>query len=576
MQGFHPQAHGKKKPVKDYTQGGNVTGPGTGTSDDVQAEISRGSYVMPTDTTNAAKGFNPGARQVSLSNGENVLSPGQLQEIGASVMDMVKGMTHGGDGATGVEMQTERQSQEEMREGAQGGLKFGFSVGGREDERYKSLVNQIPTSGSGPVGGYPGPAAQQDSELMRNVKNTAMALGPMGGAVAPVVSGLAKAGTFMGRTAAASPLIEKALGYGAPAIGFSALASASSERSTPQAASTGVTAPVQPAVKPAPAAATNPAANPSIDQQPATAAGFNPEAAGNVNARRQANGVMEFSGQNVAGDVSYSGASGFKPSGAGVSAQNMGAADQLSAKYAAQRAQPAQPAVQQAQGFIPQDTGGYGLMDKNRLAVREAQMNAQQLKPGAGSTLRSILQQQAAQPGQQIDRERMASDNQFRGQELAMRGQENQAAQGFRAGQLANDGQRLNLEGQKFASDQEVRGFDVAQARRIEDIRKKYDAATDPAVKNQLAQQLQALAGGAKPTENKFTVVPGGQEWDATAGVMRNVPARVLNNQTGQFVDGGAQSGPPPADSKIVMDIRNDTSLSREQQIEKLRALGFN
>ena len=56
-----------------------------------------------------------------------------------------------------------------------------------------------------------------------------------------------------------------------------------------------------------------------------------------------------------------------------------------------------------------------------------------------------------------------------------------------------------------------------------------------PEQRKQAETSLQALSGRQQQA-NRFTVVPGGQEWDATAGAMRNVPARVLDNQSGQFV----------------------------------------
>ena len=56
---------------------------------------------------------------------------------------------------------------------------------------------------------------------------------------------------------------------------------------------------------------------------------------------------------------------------------------------------------------------------------------------------------------------------------------------------------------------------------------------------------------------------------------MRNVPARVLNNQTGQFVDGGQQAPPPMASNPQAMAIKNNASMSREQKAEALRQMGY-
>ena len=48
MRGFDPEV---ARRIKSYANGGVVRGPGTGTSDDVQATIAKGSYIMPADST---------------------------------------------------------------------------------------------------------------------------------------------------------------------------------------------------------------------------------------------------------------------------------------------------------------------------------------------------------------------------------------------------------------------------------------------------------------------------------------------------------------------------------------------
>lgn len=91
----------------------------------------------------------------------------------------------------------------------------------------------------------------------------------------------------------------------------------------------------------------------------------------------------------------------------------------------------------------------------------------------------------------------------------------------------------------------EAQGFQTATLRRQEALQARYEAAKTPEERAAIAQQIRDLSGKQEP-QNRFTVVPGGQEWDAASGAMRNVPARVLNNQTGQFVDGERQAGAQP------------------------------
>ena len=104
---------------------------------------------------------------------------------------------------------------------------------------------------------------------------------------------------------------------------------------------------------------------------------------------------------------------------------------------------------------------------------------------------------------------------------------------------------------------------------------------TDPnATPEQRKQAQEAVLAmrGKQEQPNRFTVVPGGQEWDQQAGQMRNVPARVLDNQTGQFVQGGQEQGatlPPLDKNPAALAILKDANLSREQQLEKLKALGY-
>jgi hypothetical protein len=106
---------------------------------------------------------------------------------------------------------------------------------------------------------------------------------------------------------------------------------------------------------------------------------------------------------------------------------------------------------------------------------------------------------------------------------------------------LAVDQQRLGIEVGKAAQESTARGFDIRAAQRREGILQRYDAAKTDQERAQLQRQYPDVFG-RQESANRFTVVPGGQEWDAAAGAMRNVPGRVFNNQTGQFVEQGAQA----------------------------------
>ena len=96
MRGFQPA--GDKTLKKKST--GPVRGPGTGTSDDVQAQVQDGTYIMPTDSTQAIGEQNLAAMgkgapvDVNLSNGEFKMPPEQVHAVGVQALDQMKNATH--------------------------------------------------------------------------------------------------------------------------------------------------------------------------------------------------------------------------------------------------------------------------------------------------------------------------------------------------------------------------------------------------------------------------------------------------------------------------------------------------
>lgn len=580
MQGFQP---GKQKP-KNYANGGIVKGPGTGTSDDVPAIVPKDGYVMPADSTQAL-GFKPGMRRVNLSNGEAVLTPEQVQGAGGvHALEEMRAATH-----TPVPEQ-----------GLEDGPQFFFANGGPLDEdKRKPFMPVLPQdlqdgmtkmysdgmpipgaakSAAGAGRGFAVPGVPPVTRE-RDVRQAQMAAESGQRAAAQAATSARYADTGAQEAAAARAAFSTKIGnsavrpYRDPAAAGAPPAAIMAPAPASKPAAQAVGFPTQ--RPPAPTAIVPPApASVAMPGVP-TAQAVEPATAGNVNVQRQANGVMSFSGENVAGDVSYNGAqaAGFKPRGVGVSV--VPSTPGLGFQPAQQAAAPVAP-VTPAPAVIPQDTGGFGLLDKNRIAMRNAMIDAKQGDPGAASVVNSLLQQQEAAPGQQLDREKLGADIAAGNADRTLRTEEMQSDRGFRAGQLANDTARAALDARKTGQEMEARGFEVGQAKRMEALRAQYEVATDPKVRADLAQRIRVLSG-KDDQANRFTVVPGGQEWDATAGVMRNVPARVLNNQTGQFVDGaGGKALPPLKDNTAAMAVVNDVSLSKEQRAAKLRELGYN
>lgn len=105
---------------------------------------------------------------------------------------------------------------------------------------------------------------------------------------------------------------------------------------------------------------------------------------------------------------------------------------------------------------------------------------------------------------------------------------------------LARD--RLDIERQRAEGDAQARGFEVRGMQRMERLYQQLEAAETPEARAAIAEQIRALSG--KDAQNRYTVVPGGQEIDPTTNMAVTRPARVFNNQSGQFVD---QQGAPGA-----------------------------
>ena len=112
-------------------------------------------------------------------------------------------------------------------------------------------------------------------------------------------------------------------------------------------------------------------------------------------------------------------------------------------------------------------------------------------------------------------------------------------------GANTRDAGRTALARDEFGLKKEAAGFQTRAAQRLEDLQRAYDAAKTPEERATIAQRLH---GKETSPKDDLIVVGGGQEWDANAGAMRNVPQRVLDARTRQWVDGGreaAQALPP-------------------------------
>jgi hypothetical protein len=111
----------------------------------------------------------------------------------------------------------------------------------------------------------------------------------------------------------------------------------------------------------------------------------------------------------------------------------------------------------------------------------------------------------------------------------------------------------------------------LSDAQRVSKLKAQLEATTDPEQRKHLERQL-LVEHGKEPNANRFTVVPGGQS--VVDGQIVREPATVIDNQTGQPVQTGAQQKGIHADPKALA-IKNDPKLSIEQKRQQLQALGY-
>lgn len=160
------------------------------------------------------------------------------------------------------------------------------------------------------------------------------------------------------------------------------------------------------------------------------------------------------------------------------------------------------------------DQHGRGVVSPERMAYLAALKNDMDLR--------------GAQPG--MDKAAMEQTGANQRTAMAQSGEDRRAE-----ARNALDADRLDI-------DRQVKGFDIRQAQRKESILQRYDAAKTDEERAALVNRFPDVFGkqDSKSLKDNFMAVGGGQEWDAQAGVMRNVPQRLVDLRTGQEV------GSPP------------------------------
>lgn len=500
---------------------GMVRGPGTGTSDDVKDAVPPGTYIMPADSTQeigpealGAAGFRPGSKPkapnipemgfgptaqvpVNLSNGEFRLSPEQVHAIGVQVLEGMKAATHTPAGEQGGNDGDDASTRELF-----------FADGGLVDDPNKR--RPLATS---PTNTYPGNQAERAGNIYAQA-NADLARG-FGAATSylnrgdPVKDAASAVGGFFADSAAKARQ-PNAWDDSGTKPQFAAPAVAPKPATPPAAAAT---------AQAAPTSATPAATAASPDAKTGGGMGPTPPNSGpvpyTVTPVENTNGVQRINqpgksplftnidpGQAVA-EMKGNPVGGFQPAAGGA-----GGPDVLGILQRESQIRAGMGELQDRINF----NGGNGIGFR---------------KTGTDEAIRDMLVK-----GNSRDRASALGfaggnrDAEIRGaqtqQEMALRQQEMQGRQG-----IANE--ELGLK-------REAQGFQTRAQARQEALQARYEAAKTPEERSAIAQQIRDLSGKQEP-QNRFTVVPGGQEWDANAGAMRNVPGRVINNQTGLDVE---------------------------------------
>lgn len=560
----------KGKAEAKTLKSGKIEGPGTATSDSIKADVPRGTYIMPADSTQqigpealaslGAQGFKPGTIDARVSNGEFGLPPAQVHAIGAQVLDQIKGATHSQGAARG---RGARVSDDKTLYFADGGL--------ADDDRRKGGAGTGPSPMNGAVArgegrriermGGAGLYSQSNADLgdmaTESFPNTATA---MRGAGQNIIEAYQAGGIPTAGGAAVRNTLVPAIGFAAD-VGRSAKQVLDPFANAVKTAITGDPTPI-PGTRPiAEAARVSPAvpgAN-SPESQQMTGAGRGDQRQGYVTAQDPQQGPalgMNVSATSVPEIHRVDGAPGLStpmftnlPTGEAVSGMQGGAVNTLS-----EPARPASADRAAAAGLELQQDGPRGGViaspDRSDMKLSRGPSDAM-----LGWMMRTgNRRERDAAAGMLVGREKIEGEQRVAQLTADAAMQDRASTRALEYDRLAAsakdaqqrrgvDAQRLGIEQQRADSETRARGFEARGMERVERLYAAYESAKTPEERASVAEQIRAMSGKEAP--NRFTVVPGGQEIDPTTNMAVTRPARVFNNQSGQFVDQpGGQAAP--------------------------------
>ena len=147
---------------------------------------------------------------------------------------------------------------------------------------------------------------------------------------------------------------------------------------------------------------------------------------------------------------------------------------------------------------------------------------------------------QQAQPGADITAMRENAGIQREGMQqqgaTTRTGMQERGSMGRTMAQAALEQQKINQAG-------ESQGFANRAAAQSEQLRNVLlDPNATPEQRSVAQRNLAALSGNTEDARKNVVTLGGGQEWDAQAGAMRNVPQRAIDLRTGQEIGARAES----------------------------------
>ena len=592
---------------QNYRDGGLVRGPGTGTSDEVPDEVPEGTFIMPTDSTQAigeqalagmgggARGMGPVTGEaakvpVNLSNGEFKLPPEQVHAVGVQALREMKDATH-----TPVNPKASGTKPEMF-----------FADGDLVTDEQKRLQNQTAMY----VQGAQAAAASRPPQAAP-VAATPAANPLDGGAAFGVFPQLAGGKRTTYATDAALRTGVQATGPSTftPAIPAERtiigggdgqrMNTAEDPRSLTRGGMAAVAAPAAPVPPAAPVAAQpgTPAANAQSNAQP----GAQASAAGGALPSPQVTANQIAPGVYQHGRGQYSD----QASGMGMSAvftgqpnaQNLQAAQALSDRSqqeSVNRVTARGMGAVGGPGSGPVEpgsfTGGYSgtigggsgnMMSRTpEQQRRDAEVQSTSIlkstadRGRAALTGLDALDQQASRNAGSLDVANVREAGDTSRAFMRDQGDTNRALM-RETGESARAGGRNQLDSRRLGMEEVAAGYKSREADRTEKLYERYQAAKTPGDRSAIAQQIRDLKG-SQEQRDVWAHSPGGQVVDPRTQQLITQPGVIYNRATGETrADGGANRLPPLGENPAVQEIMNNTALSREDRAKQIRALGY-